>query len=386
MGGPSGDRVTGRPSGERVTVDRLARRYRRLLLAYPRAYRRFRGDELLGALLDAAPPGRTRPTVRETSDLVRHGLRARLGRPASRTVVAWALLASVIGGIFTAAFGTWVAWQTAEPLPRTAEARQMLAQILPGQEFTGIEDAPALFVFYGQPLSWGAVHNLLFWEGGEYAQAGIGGSVDGAPAYPPQRTVELVQDNLRTHGWTVHPTISTDMYECAGPPCDPGTIPTSTTIVARRGDTTFSMQVNPTYPGNTTSISASFQRATPPTVYPAAILGGLAGAAAVFLVFGWASRRTERRRLAGAGLKLLWGVTLFLWWVPTVFSVQWMARHHLAEPHPSWHPMWEWLGQPTFSLLFLIGCGSALLGLALAADPGGDREPGSAAADRPTPV
>jgi hypothetical protein len=31
--------------------------------------------------------------------------------------------------------------------------------------------------------------------------------------------------------------------------------------------------------------------------------------------------------------------------------------------------MWEWLGQPTFSLFFLVGCGSALLGLALAALP-----------------
>ncbi|MEO3818239.1 hypothetical protein [Plantactinospora sp. B24E8] len=376
----------GRPSGERVTVDRLARRYGRLLLVYPRTYRRFRGDELLGALLDAAPPGRTRPTVRETADLVRHGLRARLGRPASRTVVAWALLASVIGGLFTAALATRVAWQTAEPLPRTAEAREMLAQILPGQEFTGIEDAPALFVFYGQPLSWGAVHNLLFWDGGEYAQAGIGGVVDGTLAYPPQQTIELVQRNLRADGWTVHPTTTNDMYGCVGPPCDPTTIPKSTTIVAGRGDTTFTMQVNPAYPGNSAFISAGFRRATPSAVYPYGIGGGLLGGAAVFLLFGWASRRTERRRLAGAGLKLLLGVTLFLWWVPTVASVQWMARHHRAEPHPSWHPMWEWLGQPTFSLPFLVGCGSALLGLAIAAVPGGDREPGSAAADRPTPV
>ena len=133
----------------------LARRYRRLLFAYPRGYRRARGAELVGALLDAAPPGRSRPTVREAVDLVRHGLRARLGRPASRSVVAWAVLTAVISGVFTAAFATRAAWETARPVPRTAEARAMLAEILPGQEFAGIEDAPAQFIIYGQPLSRG---------------------------------------------------------------------------------------------------------------------------------------------------------------------------------------------------------------------------------------
>jgi hypothetical protein len=353
----------------------LARRYRRLLLAYPRAYRRSRGDELLGALLDAAPPGRTRPTSREAADLIRHGLRARLGRPASRTVVAWAVLAAVISGVFTAAFATRAAWETARPLPRTAETRAMLAEILPRQEFAGVEDAPAMFVIYGQPLSWNAANELLFGDGGEYAQSGIGGVVNGAPANPPQETVELVQHNLRARGWTVYPTMTHNMYDCAGPPCDPATIPKSTTIVALRGDTTFTMEVNPEYIGNTTSITAGFLRATPIAVYPFGLTAGILGAVVAFLMFGWASRRTEGRHPARAAVKMLLGVTLFFWWAPTLVSVRWMARHQLDEPHPSWHPMWEWLGQPTFSLLFLIGCGSALLGLALAALPRRDREP-----------
>ncbi|MET7965904.1 hypothetical protein [Micromonospora sp. NPDC005305] len=61
------------------TGDPLARRYRRLLLGYPRAYRRDRGEEILGLLLDGAPAGRTRPTLREAADLLRAGLRCRLG-------------------------------------------------------------------------------------------------------------------------------------------------------------------------------------------------------------------------------------------------------------------------------------------------------------------
>ncbi|MEJ3749423.1 hypothetical protein WEI85_39950 [Actinomycetes bacterium KLBMP 9797] len=346
----------------------LARRYRRLLLAYPRAYRRARGDELLGALLDAAPPGRTRPTAREVADLIRHGLRTRLGRPASRTVVVWAVLTAVISGVFTAAFATRAAWETARPLPRAAETRAMLAEILPGHEFAHLEDAPAMFLVYGQPLGWHAARDLLLGDGNEYAQSGVGGSVYG-PALPPRETVELVQRNLRAHGWTGYPTMAQDMYGCVGPPCDPTTIPQSTTILARRGDTTFTMEVSPEYTGNPASITATFLRATPPAVYPFGIVGGVLGAVVAFLMFGWASRRTEGRHPAGAAVKLLAGVALFFWWAPTVVCVPSSAWHHADEPHPSWHPMWEWLGQPTFSLLFLIGCGSALLGLALAALP-----------------
>jgi hypothetical protein len=340
----------------------LARRYRRLLFTYPRAYRRLRGEELLGALLDAAPSGRTRPTTREAANLIRHGLRARLGRPASRTVVAWAVLTVVISGVFSAAFATRAAWETARPLPRTAEARAMLAEILPGQEFTGLQDTPDLFEIYGQPLSWNAAHDLLFGDGGEYTQSGIAGGVD-APTLPPQETVELVRQNLRAHGWTIYSVTVRDVYTCNAP-CDPDGH--YTTIVAQRGDTVFSMEVYPPEIPITPPINAGFVRATPFAVYPFGLAGGVLGAAVAFLVFGWASRRTEGRHLAGAVVKILLGVTLFLWWVPTLFSVPWMARHYQDEPSPSWPPMWEWLGQPAFSLLFLIGCGSALLGLALA--------------------
>ncbi|MEV6923870.1 hypothetical protein AB0M46_05070 [Dactylosporangium sp. NPDC051485] len=357
-------------------TDKLARRYRRLLLAYPRAYRRSRGDELLGALLDAAAPGRTGPTVREAANLIRHGLRAHLGRPASRTVVVWAVLTVVISGVFSAAFATRAGWETARPLPRTAQARAMLAEILPGQDFTGIHDAPALFVIYGQPLSWNSARDLLFGDGGEYDQSGIAG-VASAPTLPPQETVELVQHNLRAHGWTVYSLKVRDIYTCTEP-CDPGG--QYTTIVAQRGDTVFRMDVYSPQVPISTPISAGFVRATPFAVYPFGLTGGILGAVVAFLLFGWASRRTEGRHPARGVVKLLLSVTLFFWWAPTLYAVPWMARHYQDEPNPSWPPMWEWLGQPTFSLLFLIACGSALLGLALAALPRGDREPLSTAA------
>src|SRR5207249_6013577 len=59
-------------------AERLERRYRRLLRAYPSSYREQRSDELVAVLMSAAEPGRRAPTFAERVDLVRSGLRTRL--------------------------------------------------------------------------------------------------------------------------------------------------------------------------------------------------------------------------------------------------------------------------------------------------------------------
>ncbi|MBQ0901500.1 hypothetical protein [Micromonospora sp. U21] len=98
------------------------------------------------------------------------------------------------------------------------------------------------------------------------------------------------------------------------------------------------------------------------------------GALAGWLVFGWASRRTEGRRVSGTA-SFLFGMTMVLWWLPVLLAAPHLLQHHLGEPHPAWHPLWEWLGQPTASLLFLVGALCALLALGLAAAPHRDRSP-----------
>ncbi|MEV4512040.1 hypothetical protein AB0K00_24115 [Dactylosporangium sp. NPDC049525] len=65
-------------SDETRTIDVPARRYRKLLRAYPKAWRADRGDEMLGTLLDAAEPGRRWPSARESASIVVQGLRERL--------------------------------------------------------------------------------------------------------------------------------------------------------------------------------------------------------------------------------------------------------------------------------------------------------------------
>ncbi|GIF78146.1 hypothetical protein Asi02nite_76640 [Asanoa siamensis] len=271
------------------------------------------------------------------------------------------MLTAVMVGLFSAAFATRAAWETARPLPAPAQTRALLAEILPEQEFTDATSAPALFVVYGQPLTLDMAGWLLLGDGGEYGPAGVGGSVNGPPALAPARTVETVRHNLAARGWKLYPDLVREVYSCAGPPCDPTTIPTSTTIQARRGDTAFTMEVFPTYTGNTTSLAATFTRTAPWPVYPAAVAGGLLGAAAAYLLFAWVARRAGDRRS-----KILLGVALVCWWGPTLLSFPTATAHHFSEPHPSAHPLWEWLGQPTFSLLFLIGCACALTTVAMA--------------------
>ncbi|MDX3100708.1 hypothetical protein ACIBO5_19510 [Nonomuraea angiospora] len=56
----------------------LERRYRRLLLAYPRQYRAAHGDELIDVLLESADSGRSVPVLREAWGLLAGGVRSRI--------------------------------------------------------------------------------------------------------------------------------------------------------------------------------------------------------------------------------------------------------------------------------------------------------------------
>ncbi|WNM41839.1 hypothetical protein RMN56_11070 [Micromonospora halotolerans] len=353
------------------TGDPLARHYRRLLLAYPRAYRRERGEEILGLLLDGAPAGRTRPTRREAADLVRAGLRCRLGRPASRTVGVWAVLTALICGLFSGALAARAAWETSRPQPGRAEFAAAFAEAFPGHRLgEDVSTARALFVIYGQPLSRASLRSLLLGDGGEYQEGVAGGSAAGPMPTSEAETLATAQRRLRDAGWRVYEPTSEVLQTCADPRCDPASQPVETVLTARRGDTVLRATFDDprTY---SSYLFVELQRAAPPAVLPAAVLAGVVGGALAWLVFAWASRRTERRRRA----PLLLGITLFLWWAPALLAGPSLARHHLDEPHPNWHPLWEWLGQPTLSLFFLLGLASALVLLLTALTPRRDPRP-----------
>lgn len=62
---------------------RLERRYRRLLFAYPPENRAANGEEIIGTLLEAASPGQRFPSGREATGLLLGGLRARARQAAA---------------------------------------------------------------------------------------------------------------------------------------------------------------------------------------------------------------------------------------------------------------------------------------------------------------
>jgi hypothetical protein len=88
LAGSRGQPASGRP-GAGPGPSALERRYRRLLAWYPAGYRSTYGDEMLGVLMAAAPPGRDRPGAAETLNLIGSGLRARLRAIGTGTDPAW---------------------------------------------------------------------------------------------------------------------------------------------------------------------------------------------------------------------------------------------------------------------------------------------------------
>jgi hypothetical protein len=59
-------------------LQRLERTYRRMMRTYPSAYLADRGDDIVATYLDTASPGRRRPGVGDTVDVIVGGLRERL--------------------------------------------------------------------------------------------------------------------------------------------------------------------------------------------------------------------------------------------------------------------------------------------------------------------
>lgn len=349
-----------------VSKSPLEKRYRRLLLCYPRAYRRERGTEIVDILAELAPPGRTRPTVREAVNLVRHGLRARLGRPGSRSVAVWAALTAIVWALFSAAIASRLAWETARPLPSTVEASAIFATVTSGRHVSDVRRSPAMFIMYGHPFNRHDVGELLFPDGGEYGFGSTSGSMDGGSDADLRRFADNAVRRLRATGWEVARPFNEDL-DTGQSVDDGGPTLSETHLTAKRGDDILYIQID--YGGLITpSAGLAIERATPWPVYPASIAGAALGAVVAWFVFGWASRRTDGQR---RGLRVLatalFGIALFLWWVPIPFVSWSLLRGQLNEPDYKWPPLWKWLGQPDLSLLFVAACGAALTALAIAA-------------------
>lgn len=350
-----------------MVSDRLEARYRRLLLGYPRDYRRERGQEIVDTLLELAPDGQTRPTVRQAVNLLRNGLRCRLGRPASRSIVVWASLTAVVWGLFIAAVAERITWETARPLPSAAQTTATLAPLLPGEEFGPVATSTALFGFDDNtPMGWQEVPRLLLGGGIDYGPRHAGVMVRNPAG--PNRSADRLIARLQANGWQVDTPWVRRTGECAPPDCMPARPVIGTMITARRESDVLTIDIQPEVPRGDAWLDVRIGRAAPALTVPAGIAGGVAGATAVWMLFGWLSRRLERLGHMPRAFAYVLGVwALILWYLPIVFFVPIGILGLLSNPSGAsgGDQLWTWLGQPIGLLPFVVGTGLALVLVAL---------------------
>ncbi|AEV83104.1 hypothetical protein ACWT_2085 [Actinoplanes sp. SE50] len=324
--------------------ERLARRYARLLRCYPPGPRR---AEMLGTLLECAPPGRDRPTAVDIVNLTRYGLRARLGRPASTSVVLLSLLVALVCGLLGAATGARLGWMLQKPLPSGAQARELTTAAFPGLPVLGGGDAPPFVPASG--ADGGEVYGFA-----EYWVRNTPETRD-VPAY-----TRGVRDRLAGAGWQIRDDVTAEQ--------DDEQASWSAGFTATRDDLilNYSAYYVKDHPWYDSDGSAGFQlsRTTPPWPARFAVPAGLLAACAGWLLFGWASRRSEGRpaRTRGAVL-LVWSAMLVVA-ASLYFICLWYTQPGPLEGRPLWTTLDQLSGAPT-TLVFGLG----MLALVTAALP-----------------
>ncbi|MBV1856366.1 hypothetical protein [Catellatospora tritici] len=321
--------------------DELERRYRRLLLAYPARYRRYRGLEMLTTLMDLAPQGRRRPTFMETVSLLAGGLRCRvaLGGASMTVAVLTAVLLAMVGGLAGARIG----WEQAPDLPDDAAAAAIAHSADPALPASVTQRRDFLFGYDYPPVQ-GIEEVLVAVLGGdEYTPGYV--KFTRAHATDDLATLLAARDRLAAQGWRVS---AVDRQPWGGE------------FEAFRGDLYLSMD---TQGGNVGELETSMwiERVTPPAVPWLTVAGLLLGAYVGWRLAGWAGRRHLTRpawRRITAMLAFALGVGLMA--PPAAFNV-------LGLTGALWSavPQAPWIGFYFILLRGLALAGSLLLVSAL---------------------
>jgi hypothetical protein len=263
-----------------IRTTRLARRYRRWLLAYPRAYRRDRGPEILVTLLDAAGPSQSRPAAREAALLLRHGLGRRAAEFGRRAFVV-AAFAAVLGGLSGIALGSWLAWRSVNPMaPDRTTAISLAHTVLPGP-FDGRVD------YYGQPTFWNPYSDNTL-HGGTGVRAGrthVTGTVPPHASF--EQVADAVEQQMRAQGWR---DVRTTVHRY-GPHTSPSA---NAEVTGTRAGYLAAVEITPADGANPSSLSVDLMWAEPPGHLRDTIVGGLAGALLGALLGLYTAKRMRR--------------------------------------------------------------------------------------------
>ena len=357
-----------------MSAARLGSRYRRLLWAYPAGRRR---DELLDTLMEAAPAGRSRPTLREGLNLLRYGLRARLGRPAKPSVVVIAVLVALFTGSVGAAAASRLAWNTVPDYPSGAALAEITGTVYPGVPASGQRSADGLFE---DVMERSTVDVLLQGHDEDFGFATYEFGPDSGFLKGDYRDwTNAVATRMEAAGWEVHDLGPTGATWIATGELDESGRSFWATRDGLAIDVSSETDVVDTPAGSFYS-TATLSRFTPWYVTALGAIGWLPGLLVGWLLTGWVSRRTEEATGAVRSLTRE-PVVVGLLFVTPLSILSTLA--YLAEPFqfsPPGAPFWSlsvtWFyGCTLFAVaLFLLSLVVAAVGGRTAADPLADRE------------
>ncbi|WP_412538139.1 hypothetical protein R8Z50_20000 [Longispora sp. K20-0274] len=336
----------------------LIRGYRLLMRAYPRDFRREHGEELLDTLLAAAPPGRRRPTARETANLIRHGLRRHLGMPRGRVIVVVAMLFALVTGFLGTVSGVWVSWSATRDLPDAASSAVLAQAVMPGQDPVRRvrEEAP---FFYDDPTDgW----TTLLFGADDYTPGRVEFDYTGtAETGDPQAFARTAGDRLRAAGWRVTGTrIGDGEHYSRG-----------VTLWAEKDHLLVELSDSVEGAGY---VDLTVVRAPRWWMWPAGAAGGLCGALAGWLLFGWVSRRIEGRILRQAAVLVL-GTVAGVGILPALMLC-WIAISQAASGTEPGQPVPLWFGLVYMGRFpAIVAAGAVLCAVAVAALPHPDPAP-----------
>jgi len=237
---------------------------RRLVRAYPPGPRR---EEILDMLVQAHGPG-TAPSWRTRGNLVRYGLRARLGRPAGTSVVWAAALVSLVAAFLFACAAEAVVWTVGPGVP---DLRSVAAVVSPGQPVR--EDRDSFMIVPAD--SW----REYFTGTDDEDRYGVQWLTPSLPAgTDPGEWLRTTRERLEAAGWR---------YRGSGEPSYDQSF-----VASRDG---YFVQVGVSGMDGEVTASVTVGRTMPWWMSAILILAALAGAFSGWLSTGWISRRTEHR-------------------------------------------------------------------------------------------
>ncbi|MEV4708764.1 hypothetical protein [Actinoplanes sp. NPDC049316] len=252
-------------------------RTRLILAAYPKGARRAEIEDLL---LMAAADGHAEPGARGVTNLLRHGLRARLGRAGSNGVVALAMIVSVIAGFLLASATSRLAWEAAPDLPDGARRAALGEVLAPGRPVQWSQDSS------GDPFPV---------VDGQVRPRRLSGVVaDTAETGDGSGYLTGVAQRLQAQGWRVSDTSLT------GPTAGKtGAGPNDAQVLlARNAHLVLWIEDVRDLTERQGRLNIHVHRAEPPWISVLTFVAGLFGALLGWLLFGWGSRRTEHHRAA----------------------------------------------------------------------------------------